>query len=52
LLRKWRCGANVAGEEALKAKDRGLLEDIRAKATGSAAIEVERLIGMLPGGRK
>jgi hypothetical protein len=48
-----KCGLLVkAGEEALKAKDRALLEEVRSKATGSAAVEVERLIGMLPGGRK
>jgi hypothetical protein len=48
-----KCGLLVkAGEEALKANDRGLLEDLRTKATGSAAMEVERLIGMLRGGRK
>lgn len=43
-----KCGLLVkAGEEAFKAKDRGLLDDIRGKATGSAAVEVERLVGML-----
>jgi hypothetical protein len=41
-----------AGEEAFKAKDRELLEDVRDKAGGSAAVEVERLIGMLPQGRR
>ena len=44
-----KCGLMVkAGEEAFKAKDRELLEEIRAKAGGSAAVEVERLLGMLP----
>lgn len=48
-----KCGLFVkAGEEAFKAKDRALLEDLRGKAGGSAAVEVERLIGMLPQGRK
>ncbi|OAL05339.1 vacuolar protein sorting-associated protein 16 [Phaeosphaeriaceae sp. SRC1lsM3a] len=48
-----KCGLFVkAGEEAFKAKDRALLEDLRGKAGGSAAVEIERLIGMLPQGRK
>jgi hypothetical protein len=48
-----KCGLLVkAGEEAFKAKDRGLLEEVRGKAGGSAAVEVERLIGMLPAGRR
>ena len=48
-----KCGLLVkAGEEAFKVKDRELLEEIRAKAGGSAAIEVERLLGMLPPSKK
>jgi hypothetical protein len=48
-----KCGLFVkAGEEAFKAKDRGLLEDLRSKAGGSAAVEIERLLGMLPQGKK
>jgi hypothetical protein len=48
-----KCGLFVkAGEEAFKAKDRALLEDLRSKAGGSAAVEIERLLGMLPQGRK
>jgi hypothetical protein len=48
-----KCGLFVkAGEEAFKAKDRGLLEDLRSKAGGSAAVEIERLIGMLGQGRR
>ncbi|PSN65980.1 vacuolar protein sorting-associated protein 16 [Corynespora cassiicola Philippines] len=48
-----KCGLLVkAAEEAFKAKDRGLLEDVRDKASGSAAVEVERLLGMLPQGRR
>ncbi|KAF1921331.1 Vps16, N-terminal region-domain-containing protein [Ampelomyces quisqualis] len=44
-----KCGLFVkAGEEAFKAKDRALLEDLRSKAGGSAAVEIERLLGMLP----
>ena len=48
-----KCGLLVkAGEEAFKAKDRALLEEIRGKASGSASVEVERLIGMLPAGKR
>ncbi|KAF2681402.1 vacuolar protein sorting-associated protein 16 [Lentithecium fluviatile CBS 122367] len=48
-----KCGLLVkAGEEAFRAKDRGLLEEVRGKASGSAAVELERLIGMLPAGRR
>lgn len=48
-----KCGLFVkAGEEAFKAKDRALLEDLRAKAGSSAAVEIERYLGMLPQGRK
>lgn len=48
-----KCGLLVkAGEEAFKAKDRALLEDVREKASGSAAVEIERLVGMLGQGRR
>jgi hypothetical protein len=48
-----KCGLFVkAGEEAFKAKDRALLEDLRGKAGGSAAVEIERLVGMLGQGRR
>jgi hypothetical protein len=48
-----KCGLFVkAGEEAFKAKDRALLEDLRSKAGGSAAVEIERLLGMLPQGKR
>jgi hypothetical protein len=48
-----KCGLMVkAGEEAFKAKDRELLCEIRDKAGGSAAVEVERLVGMLPQGKR
>jgi hypothetical protein len=48
-----RCGLLVkAGDEAFKAKDRGLLEDLRTKASGSASVEIERLVGMLPQGKR
>lgn len=48
-----KCGLLVkAGEEAMKAKDRALLEELRVKAGGSAAVEIERMLGMLPAGRR
>ncbi|KAF2468812.1 vacuolar protein sorting-associated protein 16 [Lindgomyces ingoldianus] len=48
-----KCGLVVkAGEEAFRAKDRGLLEEVRGRASGSAAVEVERLVGLLPVGRR
>ncbi|KAH8702771.1 Vps16, N-terminal region-domain-containing protein [Phaeosphaeriaceae sp. PMI808] len=44
-----KCGLLVkAGEEAFKFKEHALLEDLRSKAGGSAAVEIERLLGMLP----
>lgn len=43
-----KCGLLVkAGEEAVKAKDRALLETVREKASGSAAVELERMLGMM-----
>ncbi|KAF2196997.1 vacuolar protein sorting-associated protein 16 [Delitschia confertaspora ATCC 74209] len=43
-----KCGLLVqAGEEAFKAKDRVLLEELRDRAGGSAAVELERMLGML-----
>lgn len=48
-----KCGLLVkAGEEAYKAKDKVLLEELRSKASGSAAVEIERYLGMLGGGRR
>ena len=48
-----KCGLLVkAAEEAHKAKDRDLLLNLRDKASGSAAVEIERLLGMLPQGRR
>jgi hypothetical protein len=49
-----RCGLLVkAGEEAVKAKDAGLLEEVKGRATGSALIELERLGAQLGrGGRR
>lgn len=43
-----KCGLIAkAGEEAVKAKNLPLLEDLRQKATGQAATEIERMIGQL-----
>ncbi|KAF1966346.1 vacuolar protein sorting-associated protein 16 [Bimuria novae-zelandiae CBS 107.79] len=43
-----KCGLVVrAGEEASKAKDRALLEEVGVKASGSAKIEIERMLGMM-----
>ncbi|KZF26620.1 vacuolar protein sorting-associated protein [Xylona heveae TC161] len=43
-----KCGLMVkAGEEALKAKDVEALENIKSKATGSAANEIDRMISQL-----
>lgn len=36
-----------AGEEALKAKDMDMLQDLSSKATGQPAIEIERMITQL-----
>jgi hypothetical protein len=39
-----KCGLLVkAGEEAARAKDKGLLEEVKGRATGSALLELERL---------
>ncbi|KAK3721544.1 Vacuolar protein sorting-associated protein 16 [Vermiconidia calcicola] len=47
-----KCGlANKAGEEALKAKDRNALEELRTKATGSAQLDIDRMIAQLQKGR-
>jgi vacuolar protein sorting-associated protein 16 len=43
-----KCGMLVkAGEEALKAKDLALLQDLSSKATGQQAVEIERMITQL-----
>ena len=48
-----KCGLFVkAGEEAVKAKDREKLEELRERASGSAAVELERMLGMMAGGRR
>jgi hypothetical protein len=47
-----KCGlANKAGEEALKAKDKAALEDLRTRATGSQQMDIERMINQLQKGR-
>lgn len=43
-----KCGlVKNAGEEALKAKDRGMLEELREKATEAGKVEITRMINML-----
>jgi len=43
-----KCGmVSKAGEEALKAKDRNALEDLRDKAEGQAALDIDRMIKQL-----
>jgi hypothetical protein len=40
-----KCGMVAkAGEEALKAKDRGALEELRDKAEGQAALDIDRML--------
>lgn len=47
-----KCGMVVkAGEEALKAKDRAVLEDLRNKATANTVLEIDRMITQLQKGR-
>lgn len=46
-----KCGLLVkAAEEASKAKDKALVEEVRDKSSGSARVEVERVLGSM--GRK
>lgn len=48
-----KCGLVVkAGEEALKAKDMNSLVELKAKASGGAVHEIERMIGQLAGGKR
>lgn len=43
-----KCGLWVkAGEEALRARDRARLEDLRERVQGRDAVEIERLVGMV-----
>lgn len=48
-IQMWvKCGMIVkAGEEALKAKDVNTLELLRARATGSAIADIDRMINHL-----
>ena len=47
-----KCGmVKQAGEEALKAKDRAALEELRGKADGNALMDIERMITQLQKGR-
>ena len=43
-----KCGMVAkAGEDALKAKDRNALEELRDKAEGQAALDIDRMIKQL-----
>ena len=43
-----KCGMIVqAGEDALKAKDGNALEVLRTRASGQAAVDIERMINHL-----
>ncbi len=47
-----KCGmVTKAGEEALKAKDRGALEELRKQASGNAQLDIDRMIAQLQKGR-
>jgi len=47
-----KCGMVAkAGEEALKAKDRSALEELRAQASGQAQLDIDRMIAQLQKGR-
>jgi hypothetical protein len=47
-----KCGMVVkAGEEALKAKDRNALEELRLKASGQGMLDIDRMIAQLQKGR-
>lgn len=47
-----KCGMiKQAGEEALRAKDRNALEDLRAKASGNLQLDIDRMIAQLQKGR-
>ncbi|KAK3653986.1 Vacuolar protein sorting-associated protein 16 [Elasticomyces elasticus] len=47
-----KCGMLArAGEEALKAKDRNALEELRKQASGPALLDIERMITQLQKGR-
>ena len=47
-----KCGmVNKAGEEALKAKDRATLEELRGKASAGQQLDIDRMIAQLQKGR-
>jgi vacuolar protein sorting-associated protein 16 len=47
-----KCGmVHKAGEEALRSKNRELLEELRGKAQGQQAVEIERMITQMNKGR-
>lgn len=47
-----KCGmVNKAGEEALKAKDRAALEELRGKASPQQQLDIDRMIAQLTKGR-
>lgn len=47
-----KCGmVGKAGEEALKAKDRSALEELRAQAGAGQQLELDRMIAQLQKGR-
>jgi vacuolar protein sorting-associated protein 16 len=48
-----KCGQlTKAGEEALKAKNQSLLEELKGKASGSAVHDIESMIRQLKSGRR
>lgn len=47
-----KCGMiTKAAEEAFRAKDRNALEELRDKASGGAALDVDRMLAQLQRGR-
>ena len=47
-----KCGmVTKAGEEALKAKDKNALEELRQKASGNGQLDIDRMIAQLQKGR-
>ena len=47
-----KCGmVKQAGEEALKAKDRNALEELRSKASANQQLDLDRMIAQLQKGR-
>lgn len=47
-----KCGMlTKAGEEALKAKDRAALDELRSQASGQGQLEIDRMVAQLQKGR-